>query len=90
MIRTAKLLSGWRHMTEDRDTSLSTARGQFHGRYPEAVAAALSRAFPGYAVTLRRDGGRQARYELISRDGRNPRCLISPDAQEIWDELNGT
>jgi hypothetical protein len=75
-------------MTEDRDTALSAVRDRFRRQYPEAIAATLSRAFPGYEVTVRRDAGRQARYQLISRDGRNPRCLISPDAQEIWDELN--
>jgi hypothetical protein len=61
---------------------------RFRGQYPEAIAATLSREFPGYAVTVRRDGG-EPRYQLVSRDGRNPTCLISPDAQEIWDELKG-
>ncbi len=55
---------------------------------PEAVAMALHLAFPTYAVTVRLDHG-QARYQLVAMDGRNPTCLISPDAQEIWDELKG-
>ncbi len=61
-------------------------RVNLSGLYPEAVAAELSRAFPAYAVTVRRDHG-EPRYQLIARDDRNPRCLISPDAQEIWTEL---
>lgn len=55
---------------------------------PEAVAVALHLAFPAYTVTVRRDGG-EPRYQLLATDGRNPTCLISPDAQEIWDELKG-
>jgi hypothetical protein len=55
---------------------------------PEAVAVALHLAFPAYTVTVRRDRG-EPRYQLLAKDGRNPTCLISPDAQEIWDELRG-
>jgi hypothetical protein len=55
---------------------------------PVAVAMALSKAFPGYAVTVRWDRG-IPRFQLISRDCTNPVCLISPDAQEIWQELKG-
>jgi hypothetical protein len=55
---------------------------------PEAVAMALHQAFPAYSVTVRRDG-REPRYQLISRDGRNPVVLISPDPDEIRAELNG-
>lgn len=62
---------------------------KFQDRFPEAIASTLSRAFPGYAVTVRRDPGRQPRYQLVSRDGTSPTCLISADAQEIWDDLNG-
>jgi hypothetical protein len=70
-------------------TSKQSPGGKFRGQYPEAIAATLSREFPGYAVTVRRDPGRQPRYQLVSRDGRSPTCVISPDAQEIWNELNG-
>ncbi len=56
---------------------------------PEAVAAALHRAFPAYSVTVRRDGG-EPRYQLLAKDGRNPVCLISPDPEEIRAELEGT
>jgi hypothetical protein len=55
---------------------------------PEAVAATLRQEFPGYAVTVRRDGG-QPRYQLLAKDDRNPWCVISPDAQEIRTELKG-
>ena len=55
---------------------------------PEAVAMALHQAFPAYAVTVRRDGG-EPRYQLLAKDDRTPVCIISPDAQEIWNELNG-
>jgi hypothetical protein len=30
------------------------------------------------------------RFEVVSREGGNPYCLISSDAQEIWRELRGT
>jgi hypothetical protein len=69
--------------------------GQMTGRIwsqpfdsPEAVAMALHLAYPAYSVTVRRDRG-QPRYQLISRDGRNPVVLISPDPDEIRAELNG-
>jgi hypothetical protein len=58
-------------------------------QYPEAVAAALGKAFPSYTVRVRRDRGQPPRYELLSRDGRNPVCLISPDPEEIRAVLNG-
>jgi hypothetical protein len=57
-------------------------------QYPEAVAMTLSRAFPAYSVTVRRDRG-EPRFQLVSRDGRNPVCLISPDPEEIRAVLNG-
>ncbi len=55
---------------------------------PEAVAMALHQAFPAYSVTVRRDWG-EPRYQLISRDGRNPVVLISPDPEEIRAALRG-
>ena len=58
------------------------------GQTPEMVAAELSRAFPGYEVTVRWDRG-VPRFQLRSRDGRSPTCLISADAQEIRRELEG-
>lgn len=56
---------------------------------PEAVAAELSRAFPSYTVRVRRDRGREPRFEARARDDRYPTCLISPDADEIRAELDG-
>ena len=53
---------------------------------PEAVAVALHLEFPYYSVIVRRDR-REPRFQLMSKDGRNPWCLISPDAQEIRNEL---
>lgn len=50
---------------------------------PEAVAIALHLEFPAYAVIVRRDAGRQARYQLRAKDDRYPTCLISPDPDEI-------
>lgn len=58
-------------------------------RYPEAVAAELRRAFPSYSVVLLRYRGRVPRFHLVAKDDRNPWCLVSADAQEIWAELNG-
>jgi hypothetical protein len=55
---------------------------------PEAVAAALHKEFPNYSVIVRRDRG-QPRFQLMSKDGSNPWCVISPDAQEIRNELKG-
>jgi hypothetical protein len=52
-----------------------------------AQAAALREAFPHYTVNVIEHHGEPARYEVISRDGRNPYCLISTDAREIWHEL---
>ena len=57
---------------------------------PPAVAvqaAALRAAFPQYIVNVIQHHGEPARYELLSRDGRSPCCLISTDANEIWREL---
>jgi hypothetical protein len=53
----------------------------------QVQAAALRAAFPGYVVNvhLRRRG--KPRFEVVSREGGNPYCLISSDAQEIWREL---
>jgi hypothetical protein len=55
---------------------------------PEAAAVALHLAFPAYSVIVRRDG-REPRFQLLAKDGRNPWCLISADAEEIRRELNG-
>ena len=55
---------------------------------PEMVAAELGLTFPGYEVTVRWDRG-MPRFQVRSRDGRNPVCLISADAQEIRRELEG-
>ena len=55
-----------------------------------AQADALRVAFPGYVVNVlvsRRD---KPRFELVKRNGGDPYCLISSDAQEIWLELRGT
>jgi hypothetical protein len=50
-------------------------------------AAALRAAFPGYAVNVLRRRGQRPRFELVSRDGGSPYCLISDDPREIWAEL---
>jgi hypothetical protein len=55
---------------------------------PEAVAIALHMEFPAYRVIVRRDR-HQPRFELLASDDRNPSCLISADAEEIWRELKG-
>ncbi len=58
---------------------------------PSAVsvqADALRAAFPQYIVNIIQHHGEPARYELVSRDGRSPYCLISTDADEIWRELH--
>jgi hypothetical protein len=53
-------------------------------------AAALQAAFPGYIVNvIVMAHGEKPRYELVSRNGQNPYCLISSDAREIWQELRG-
>jgi hypothetical protein len=53
-------------------------------------AAALRSAFPGYIVNVIVPAhGEKPRFELVSRDGGNPYCLISSDAREIWRELRG-
>lgn len=53
----------------------------------QAQAAALRTAFPQYAVNLLQRRGDRPRFEVVSRDGGNPYCLISTDALEIWQEL---
>lgn len=54
-------------------------------------AAALRAAFPGYIVNvIVMAHGEKPRFELVSRDGGNPYCLISTDAREIWRELRAT
>lgn len=54
-------------------------------------AAALRRAFPHYIVYVIVPGrGDEPRYEVVSRDGGSPYCLISTDAREIWRELRNS
>ena len=50
-------------------------------------AAALRTAFPGYVVNVLARRGEKPRFELVSRDGGSPYCLVSEDAREIWREL---
>jgi hypothetical protein len=52
-------------------------------------AAALRAAFPGYTVNVLARRGDKPRFEVVSRDGGSPYCLISTDAHEIWRELRG-
>jgi hypothetical protein len=52
-----------------------------------AQAAALRAAFPDYIVNVIQHHGEPPRYEVVSRDGRSPYCLISTNAREIWREL---
>ena len=57
---------------------------------PRVQAAALRAAFPGYVVNvIVRAHGDKPRYELVSRDGGDPYCLISSDVREIWREMRG-
>jgi hypothetical protein len=43
----------------------------------KAQAAALRAAFPGYVVNVIVSGrGDEPRYEVVSRDGGNPYCLM--------------
>ena len=50
-------------------------------------AAALRTAFPQYAVNVLHRRGDRPRFEVVSRDGGDPFCLISTDPLEIWREL---
>lgn len=50
-------------------------------------AAALRAAFPSYTVNVITSRGEKPRFEVVSRNGGNPYCLISTDAREIWHEL---
>ena len=50
-------------------------------------AAALRAAFPQYAVSVVTRWNDKPRFEVVSRDGGDPYCLISDDAREIWDAL---
>lgn len=50
-------------------------------------AAALRSEFPEYTVDVVQRRGDRPRFEVVSRGGGNPYCLISPDAVEIWREL---
>jgi hypothetical protein len=53
---------------------------------PGVQAAALRAAFPTYAVRVS-TWCDVPHYELVTLDDSNPWCLISDDAQEIWNEL---
>jgi acyl-CoA reductase-like NAD-dependent aldehyde dehydrogenase len=66
-------------MTANFQSSLPGARVQ---------AAALRAAFPAYVVNVITGGGGKPRYEVVSRDGGSPYCLISTGAREIWHELS--
>jgi hypothetical protein len=46
-------------------------------------------AFPEYVVNVRMGRRDKPRFEVVSREGGDPYCLISSDAQEIWQELRG-
>jgi hypothetical protein len=52
-------------------------------------AAALRATFPGYTVSVLVRRGEKPRFEVVSKDGGSPYCLISTDAREIWRELRG-
>jgi hypothetical protein len=52
-----------------------------------AEAVALRIAFPEYVVNVRLDRRDKPRFEVVSREGGDPYCLISSDAQEIRREL---
>jgi hypothetical protein len=56
-------------------------------RSARVQAAALRAAFPGYMVNVLWNQGEKPRYELVSKTGGDPYCLISSDAREIWREL---
>ena len=49
-------------------------------------AAALRTAFPGYVVSAVTRPDEKPRFEVVSRDGGDPYCLIS-GRPEIWREL---
>ena len=55
-----------------------------------AQAATLRAAFPEYVVSVRMGRRDKLRFEVVSREGGDPYCLISSDAQEIWRELRET
>lgn len=55
-----------------------------------AQAAALRVAFPAYAVNVRMGHRDKPRFEVVSREGGDPYCLISSDAEEIRRELGAT
>lgn len=55
-----------------------------------AQAAALRVAFPGYVVNVLLNRRDKPRFEVVSREGGDPYCLMSSDAQEIWRELRGS
>lgn len=54
----------------------------------QVQAAALRAAFPGYAVNVSAGRGEKPWFEVVSRNGGDPYCLISDDAREIWHVLS--
>jgi len=54
----------------------------------QVQAAALRAAFPRYAVNVSAGRDEKPWFEVVSRDGGNPYCLISDDAREIWHVLS--
>jgi hypothetical protein len=62
----------------------------FFGPSALTQAAALRFAFPEYVVNVRMGRRDKPRFEVVSREGGDPYCLISSDAQEIWRELQRT
>ena len=65
--------------------------GPFSSPVPSVLtqAATLRAAFPEYVVNVRMGRRDKPRFEVVSREGGDPYCLISSDAQEIWRELRG-
>lgn len=53
-------------------------------------AAAIREAFPSYAVSVSFRHGERPRFEVVTLNDGNPWCLISPDADEIRHELEGS
>jgi hypothetical protein len=56
-------------------------------RAAHVQAAALRAAFPQYAANVITRWDNKPRFEVVSRDGGDPYCLISDDAREIWHAL---
>ena len=73
-------------MTATRD-ALADLQWHWGGSAAYVQAAALRTAFPHYIVNVAARRGGKPRFEVVSRNGGNPYCLISEDAHEIWREL---